>query len=298
MRTLFTFFVALSTLTLASCGGGGGGSGDSGGNSTPDNDACAVFGLQSRIISGTACSGNSPVLRLQIQEGEQVFGCTGTLISPNKVLTASHCVLDDTFTTPVNPSNISVSLGTGSLARGSRIIASPDVRNDLRNIALEAQSRGDDPTSENFDLLPYIEDLGLSDIAVVVLNKNLSLPTAAIRVNALPSEGTILSIFGYGAIDPNVLVASPVLYSGEMSVDSTGPKNVFATFGSNGSDTCSGDSGGPALAQEADGSYSIVATTLGGSIKCVPGDTAIFTATAGAGIAAFLQSAAPDAQFK
>ena len=83
-----------------------------------------------------------------------------------------------------------------------------------------------------------------------------------------------------------------------MSVSDAGPKNFFAIYGSDGSDTCNGDSGGPAYIQESDGSYSVVGTTLGGSSQCASGDEAIFTAMGGVGIPAFLRSAAPEATYK
>jgi len=83
-----------------------------------------------------------------------------------------------------------------------------------------------------------------------------------------------------------------------MLIESTGPKNILTRF-TTGSNTCIGDSGGPLILQNDDGSYAVVGTVLGGSKEdCSKGDLSSFTATAGSGIPNFIRQFAPEASFR
>jgi hypothetical protein len=225
------------------------------------------------------------------------------MITSRKVLTASHCVTLGTFTNVISPSNVSISTGNISspIARAKRIYNSSSVVSDLQRIDNEAAARGESERIDNdinafFD---YVLEFGLSDIAVIELDRAVNLPTIPIKVSSFPSEGTILSIFGYGVNDGNSSDTPTSLYSGQMLSDSNGPKNIFARFDGDGSNTCGGDSGGPLVEQLSDGTAVVVGTTLGGTNSaCTAGDRSSFTATAGVGIVSFLKTVAPEAAYR
>ena len=292
--TLSCFFISL----VSACGGGGGG------NTGPDNNSCDVLGLNTRIINGSACeSGKSPVLKLFVNDPSFFGSCSGTLIAPTKFLTAAHCVTAGTYGAPLLASHFSVSEGIDSqpLAYGVRVFVDPNPTNELQVIANAAQSRGDVATINNNPngevYAGYIREFGLSDIAIIELDRALNLPTASVQTSSIPSPGTIVSIFGFGTTSGTQLVASNILVSGEMQIESIGSKNIFARFDS-GSNTCEGDSGGPMIIGSTD-NYSVVGTVLGGTrADCSSGDLSSFTATAGSGIASFIKQYAPEANFK
>ena len=286
---------------LVSCGGG---SDSDGGSDGPQSNACSVLGLGTRIINGTACDSTpSPVVKIRLDGKDGTSICTGSMITSRKVLTASHCVTLGTFTSVISPSDVSISTGNIStpIANARRIYNATAAIADLQRIDNEAAARGDSERIDNdinafFD---YVLEFGLSDIAVIELDRSVNLPTIPIKVSSFPSTGTVLSIFGYGVNDGNTSVTPTALFSGQMLSDANGPKNIFARFDGNGSNTCGGDSGGPLVEQLSDGTAVVVGTTLGGTnSNCSAGDRSSFTATAGAGIVSFLRTVAPEANYR
>ena len=300
MKTrLFPIFsIACLSVFLCSCGGGGGD-----GGASPDHNSCDVLGLNARIINGTTCaSGKSPVLKLFINDGNNSALCSGTLIAPTKFLTAAHCVTNGEFRSTVAARKLSVSTGNINqpLAQGIQVVANPNPVREFQVIADAANSRGQvDAVNNDGELLAeYIREFGVSDVAVITLDRALNYPTATIDISSIPSPGTIVAIFGYGISERSGGNATNELNSGEMKIDSTGSKNILARF-NEGSNTCEGDSGGPMMETFSDGSYALVGTVLGGSKKdCSNGDLSSFTATAGAGIANFIRQYAPEAKFR
>jgi V8-like Glu-specific endopeptidase len=85
MKLSRLFFLLLALVVFAGCGGGG--------DDDEDNDSGTSASL-CRIIGGNTCEyGGSPVARLDLQVEGGVARCTGTLVAPDKVLTAAHCVV-------------------------------------------------------------------------------------------------------------------------------------------------------------------------------------------------------------
>jgi secreted trypsin-like serine protease len=294
----FAFLIILGT--LAACSGSNGGSNDT----EPSNNACSVLGLNLRIINGTQCESKpSAVVKLRIDGAQGSSLCTGTMITNNKVLTASHCVTLGTFTDVVSANNISISTGNvfAPIARGKRIFNSNSAVSDLRKISEVSESRGQGELVDNDPVAfyNYVEEFGLADIAVVELDRNLNLPTISLKTSSVPTPGSLVSIFGFGVTDGNSTDTSANLISGQMITDRNGPKNIFASFNGKGSNTCGGDSGGPLIEQFSNGQIAVVGTVLGGTVEsCSSGDTSSFTAVGGEGVEDFLRSVAPEANYK
>lgn len=184
---------------------------------------------QSKILDGTdSDSSQDSVVSLRFPSG----GCSGTLIAPNLVLTALHCVAAiDTTTNDVgddfDPHSITVSLGADhSVFEGS-------------GDAVGAQVFHDDTTT-----------LAQHDVAVILLDRELDAPTAAIRWDPLDTGATVTAV-GYGVDESGQptsereQVDSSVVGIGPTFGDLVGavPDDELVTDGG----ICHGDSGGPLL---------------------------------------------------
>lgn len=238
----FYLTLILTIIFITSCGGGG----DS--SDTPKTNACGVLGLNTRIINGTDCSDSfrSPIVRIFVEDqGQRVAFCTGTMLSNNKVLTAAHCVTRNMRNFGIFIENDDTVL---EIVQGTSFKAHPQ--------------------------FGVIGGIPVNDVAIMTLNRGVGLPTMPIYTSANIEKGDIFSIFGYGTDDTGDI--SSFLRSGEMKIEEVTPNNILALFKGEGSNTCTGDSGGPALLTRNNQTGLIGATSSGQNVDCQPDDISNF----------------------
>lgn len=195
-------------------------------------DVCGAIGTAPptirTIINGQSCSpGASSVVSLRIVEadGEMESLCSGIAIATDAVLTAAHCLPDG--------AQISVVAGSRTLAVTS-----------THPVASFSE-----------------EDEASLDIGVVRTAGPIGQPIMPILTSrdAVPGEEGVVA--GYGLDN---LGGDSALKAGTMVVARVNANFIIANFSGMGSNTCSGDSGGPLLLQQG-GQWVIAGVTSGGT---------------------------------
>lgn len=265
MKLKLTIALLLSLTTLISCSSGGNDDDGDSGDSLSRN-ACSTIGLSTRIITGSECSeNNSPVVEILLfQDDGRGAICSGTMLTSRTVLTAAHCFFERPNRVVVTAAGISVD--------GTTVNVHPDVRVDEANKAV------------------------FNDVAIITLASDVTLPTLPIVASRSVVAGDEIAIYGYGQTEEesDSNSTSGRLRSGEMKVTEVNANFVDALFTGEGSNTCSGDSGGPAII-EVNGQPGIAAVTSSGAIvDCGAGDLSRFANVQGASILDFITRIVPN----
>jgi len=196
------------------------------------------------LLGGTPDTEHPAVVALGHQVGPGQY-CTGTLITPDLVLTAHHCTTDPTTLPP-------------TLCTDSGLMPAPVAASAM--VVVPGPSTATASTTEAVEAIHSLPDFGSltlcgNDIAVVELKKPITGVTpVGLRLDAPPELGETVTLVGYGQTstsDPNSSGDRHSL-SG-VKVDHLGyeakPPGAFTVEGEFTVDTgpCAGDSGGPAL---------------------------------------------------
>lgn len=207
----------------------------------------AVGESSSGVIKGTASdeSQNAVVLLVMVDRGQGGIGqCTGTMLAPNLVLTARHCVS--------NTQDGIACRADGSSIAGGKITSDKKAEDIYVVVGTQRPTR---PEANGQGAKLFVTDatnLCNNDIALVLLKEPIKdVPIAPIRLETPAVKGELLTAVGWGVTEktqsPNVRQQRSgieVVSVGGDVREQTGPSEFSV-----GESICSGDSGGPAIAE-------------------------------------------------
>ncbi len=213
----------------------------------------ATFDKVESAIAGGAIDENDVwsgvvYVRTPMPEGAQV--CTGTLVAPNLVITALHCVapLEDANFTCNNDGTV-----TQQQPRAGEL--APAVEPETVEIRSGLEAANSEPVARGKTLITT-KSLNIcnNDLALLILDTELDLSLSRLRLDEPTAPGEPLTIVGYGMTSvegdnvtrryiENIRVQSVGADSADGAASGAPPRTFIV-----GASACKGDSGGPAFA--------------------------------------------------
>ncbi len=206
------------------------------------------------IIAGTPSgdADNAVVLLVAFNQQQALSRtCTATLVAPNLVLTARHCVAAVSAGTYACAPDGTVAEGPGGTVMADR--APADLYVMPPGSALPTVTPAILATAPRGVRLfvPDDPDVCAGDLALLELDRELAAPTVALRLDRPPARGESFAAIGWGVTDSGPGLPAQRQRRDGVVTTRVGPKTqpgLAASEFEAGESTCHGDSGGPAIA--------------------------------------------------
>jgi hypothetical protein len=219
------------------------------------------------IVNGQASDGgdDATVMIESHVTASEAIACTGTVIAPNLVATALHCVTQSYLGEFSCKPDGSLSDSTRADGKIGPLVAASGVE------IFVGVHPTREPSARGASLLGTgSTQICRGDIAFVVLDRPLDMPIAPVRLSAGVDGGDLLRVVGYGQTEANgssgrfARTGVRVIDVGPSSEDqvsiSASPRTFVVNEG-----PCHGDSGGPAFTEESGALVGVYSLTAGAS---------------------------------
>jgi len=242
------------TCSLISCGG------NSSANNSNSNEGCPI---DIRLIGAGLCPALETSVAKVILSGTELVNseqsiCSGVAIANNTILSAAHCFMF----TGATSANVSIS-GKTSMSR--KVLLHPRVRVELESSAI------------------------FNDVALITLQEPIATKPVKLGIGKELQLNETLFVYGYGKDQFGEFGS---LKAGSMLVSGISSAHLFSLYSGSGTNTCGGDSGGPAFRAKEDGSIGglIGILSTGRLSNCGKGDISLFTRIDQESILSFISS--------
>ncbi len=199
--------------------------------------------------------------------------CTGTLVAPNLVITALHCVTEnvlETFGCNNDGTLEDENRADGALGR----LVEPSVVEIYSGLLIDGIV-GKEPVAVGARLLGTgSNQICRNDLALIVLDRDLDLPISTIRLNSTVRWGDMVRVVGYGLTGleddsgrhtrsgVRIVDVGPLTDGGELGT--AAPRTFVTNEGA-----CHGDSGGPAFDEETGALVGVYSLSAGETCESV-----------------------------
>lgn len=217
------------------------------------------------IVGGTIDNGNPAVALIVFSGSQGSYVCTGTLISEDTILTAGHCSVRNAS---CNGSSCVANPASGYYVLGGTYPLDSNWQIDSPTWSAEVSSVHPHPLYGSASNGAPVHDVAILKIKPIQVYSGakpeplawLSTPNES----AFATGRTFLAV-GYGVTNGNTGAGTGTKRKVTLAIAGHNSKEFW--YGGNGTNTCSGDSGGPAIATVG-GVPTVIGTTSYGDYNC------------------------------